>query len=173
VRRSGCKTSDTLNILVHPLSVANFSFSNSLLNVSFSNTALYYDSLYWDFGDGSPFNSTLNPSHTFAQNGIYTACLHTYNSCGVDSVCKTINLSTVGIQELQQNSTFIKNSNGYQLFDSKPIGNYAVYDLSGRCVFQSKESNNTVNLDLTAFEKGCYLLYYQLETKPKKLKLIW
>lgn len=173
VSRNGCVNTDTLNISVNPLTTANFSYANNLLNVNYSNTSSYYDSLYWDFGDGSALNFSANPSHVYAQNGIYTTCLHTFNSCGSDSVCKVINLSTVGMNEIDVTFSLIKNSSGFQLRDSKSIDSYALYDFSGRCLFQSKEANNLLNLDFSNYQSGCYLLRYQQNSTSKSLKLMW
>lgn len=34
----------------------------------------------WDFGDGSPHDNTANPTHTFANAGVYQVCLTTVSS---------------------------------------------------------------------------------------------
>ena len=49
---------------------------------------------YWDFGDGN-VDSVANPSHTYAGSGSYSVCLWTTDSCGIDSVCITIDVCAI------------------------------------------------------------------------------
>jgi PKD repeat protein len=56
-----------------------------------TNTPTSWD---WDFGDGS--TSTLqDPSHTYADNGIYTVCLTAANSTAADTHCEDVNVGGV------------------------------------------------------------------------------
>jgi PKD repeat protein len=57
----------------------------------FSGTATEATTYAWDFGDGSPLGSGLNPSHTYALSGTYTVCVTAY---GCDSVttCDVVNI---------------------------------------------------------------------------------
>ncbi len=43
----------------------------------------------WDFGDGNT-STAQNPTHTYAENGIYTVCLTATNSAGSDVSCQEI-----------------------------------------------------------------------------------
>ncbi len=43
----------------------------------------------WNFGDGNT-SASQNPSHSYSSNGNYLVCLTVTDSCGGDSVCKTI-----------------------------------------------------------------------------------
>ncbi len=73
---------------------ASFSYTVSGNSVTFNNTSSNFTSSFWSFGDGS--NSTSqNPTHTYAQNGTYQACLTIYDSSGCsDNVCQYILIST-------------------------------------------------------------------------------
>jgi PKD repeat protein len=45
----------------------------------------------WDFGDGSPTSTLMNPSHTYAANGNYTVCLSVADGNGnTDTWCSTV-----------------------------------------------------------------------------------
>lgn len=44
----------------------------------------------WDFGDGSPTDSTQNPTHVYSANGTYTVCLITTSLCDADTVCQSV-----------------------------------------------------------------------------------
>lgn len=54
-----------------------------------------YDNLSWDFGDGSPAGSGVNPMHTYTMNGTYTVVLTAMNTCG--TVYDTIQVVVAGI----------------------------------------------------------------------------
>jgi hypothetical protein len=54
----------------------------------------------WDFGDGNA-SAEQNPTHTYAESGVYTVCLSVGNSAGIDSSCQTLNVAlTSSMQNL-------------------------------------------------------------------------
>ncbi len=53
--------------------------------VQFQSISKLAADLLWDFGDGSPFSSTTNPTHTFTKTGTYTVTLYASN----DTTCVT------------------------------------------------------------------------------------
>ena len=77
--------------MVAPQPSADFSFSNSGLDFNFNNTsqASGATTYLWDFGDGNT-SATLNPSHTFLTDSAYNVCLFLADSCGVDTICQTV-----------------------------------------------------------------------------------
>jgi PKD repeat protein len=61
----------------------------SVVNFTDASTVLGTATYSWTFGDGNA--STLqNPSHTYANSGIYTVCLTVNDSCYTDSICKQV-----------------------------------------------------------------------------------
>jgi PKD repeat protein len=64
------------------------------LTVTFTSTSTgTIESFEWDFGDGSPKNTTDNPAiHTYAAEGTYNAILKVANSGGQDTISLTINV---------------------------------------------------------------------------------
>lgn len=173
VSRGGCSATDTVNINVQPLPLSDFTFSNNLLSVSFLSTASNQDSLYWDFGDGSSFDYSTNPQHSYTQNGIYTACLHTFNSCGTDSVCKTINLSTVGITELKSELKILRSDWGYTVNSIKSIGNYNLTDAYGRILISGNANESNIDLRLEHLPRGIYILNQLNGATSIQIKLMW
>ncbi|MEI6434226.1 MAG: PKD domain-containing protein [Bacteroidota bacterium] len=69
--------------------VAAFGSKVQIPLVSFTDSSSHADSWFWDFGDGY-FSNLQNPMHSYAQQGIYEVCLTVEDSCGSDTVCKTI-----------------------------------------------------------------------------------
>jgi PKD repeat protein len=67
--------------------------------VNFANNSVGTTTYYWDFGDGSPASTEVNPSHTYAQNGSYTVVLTATNACGVAKYTQEIIYITTGTGE--------------------------------------------------------------------------
>jgi PKD repeat protein len=58
-------------------------------DVQFQNATeplYYYNTYEWDFGDGTPVSTELNPSHTYLENGSFTITMTATNSLGTDTV---------------------------------------------------------------------------------------
>ena len=56
-----------------------------------TNTSGTLTSRSWDFGDGSPLNTTVNPSHTYINGGLYNVKLIENNSVGCsDTITKSV-----------------------------------------------------------------------------------
>ena len=47
----------------------------------------------WDFGDGNT-SSLQNPSHTYAAAGTYSVCLIATDTCGSDTLCKNVTVTS-------------------------------------------------------------------------------
>lgn len=76
-------------------SLITFTASNTLVGgstFSFNTNADTSFSALWDFGDGSPLDTTFNPQHTYSSNGSFNACLYVTTSCGTDTVCTLVNV---------------------------------------------------------------------------------
>ncbi len=76
--------------------VAAFISSANLLSANFMAGG-GFPSVVWDFGDGSPTDSTNNPNHIYAQAGTYSVQLIVFNACGLSdttvqsvTVCDTL-----------------------------------------------------------------------------------
>lgn len=66
---SGCLATDSMNVEVKPVPVANFTFESkpdyTNLDVFFTNTSQYSDSWSWTFGDGTG-SLEFNPTHYYS-----------------------------------------------------------------------------------------------------------
>jgi len=54
--------------------------------VYFSSNSTNYDSLHWDFGDGSTAENNTDPSHTYTVPGVYLVTLTAYGAGGTSSI---------------------------------------------------------------------------------------
>lgn len=81
---------------------ANFDFTQTCIEntaVQFANTSIQGASYIWDFGDGSPTSSDINPTHTYPAIGAYEVSLIAFNSVtcnSTDTIKKVVNITTQG-----------------------------------------------------------------------------
>lgn len=97
VDSNGCQTSDTTTIFINPTPVANFGntavCNGNVTEFSDSSTTSSgtINTWSWDFGDGSPLDTTQNPSHIYSLSGNDTATLIISNNYGCkDTISKAI-----------------------------------------------------------------------------------
>jgi len=72
-----------------PTPLANFTFVTQIPKVSFFDNSFSAFSWFWDFGDGY-FSNLKNPEHLYSTQGIYNVCLQITDSCGADTICKSV-----------------------------------------------------------------------------------
>lgn len=83
----------TLQVSLFP--EASFSFDANFNQVSFLNGSLHADTYSWDFGDGTPPLLAVDPTHTYAEDGVYTVTLSAANACGTDEFSLTLTIVTL------------------------------------------------------------------------------
>ena len=79
---------DYVSVLDDPISA--YTYSEDGLTVTFVDGSLDADAYSWDFGDGNS-STEQNPTHTYANEGIYEVELTVTNECGSHTSTQTIN----------------------------------------------------------------------------------
>lgn len=93
---NGCSNSDVVTVTIDNSFNVSFNANPTTgmapLGVTFNNTSTGTGSFIWNFGDGSPTNSTSNnPAHEYQFEGSYQATLYGVSSLGcLDSASITI-----------------------------------------------------------------------------------
>lgn len=151
-------------IIVCPLPFAGFSYTDSLLTVSFSDTSTNTTSWYWNFGDGN--NDTVqNPVHNYTNPGTYFVCLYATNFCGTDSICDSITVTDVGI------SRYLSGG-GIHIYPNPNSGQFTItvqgsefkssiyiYNILGEPVYQlTNQPINQLTIDISSLPAGMYML---------------
>lgn len=141
--------------------------SNSIVNnvVTFTNTSTNATSYQWDFGDASN-GTSQNPTHTYGSIGNYTVTLIASNSCDADTIVLTISILSVSGIELIDNSmgiTIYPNPSSGEFmisFNEILVGSVGIkiYNLSGEVLIEQKNVANTLEIDLSDYSAGIYLL---------------
>lgn len=175
---SGCVATMTKQnyILVHPKPKANFNYTPAsgidILNpeVSFQNTSSGYDNAFWNFNDGSTVIAETNPSHTYADTGVYQVKLvvSTIYNC-VDSISIPLKVNEISTMYVPNAFTPDGNSlndvfapSGIQVYDYKMM----IFDRWGEKIFESSVLNEGWDGKKggTLCREGVYV--YKIEFKP-------
>ncbi|MDA0364094.1 MAG: PKD domain-containing protein [Bacteroidetes bacterium] len=84
-----------------PFPAANFTIDTTQMPlISFTDISTNSPTTWhWDFGYNNDTSVVQNPSYTYTQNGTYTVCLAVTNTLGSDTVCKTVTIRGIGIDE--------------------------------------------------------------------------
>lgn len=79
-------------ICPNPVSLFTFTYIDSLLTVSYSDSSSNATNWLWDFGDGSS-DTVQNPIHSYSSSGTYNTCLVISNACSSDTLCDSVTVS--------------------------------------------------------------------------------
>ena len=93
---TGSCSSDTActTLIICPApALASYSYVTTYPTVDFTDASQNAASYSWNFGDGSPLDNTVNPSHTYSTFGTYQVCLTITDTCGGTNMhCKSISV---------------------------------------------------------------------------------
>lgn len=100
---TGCTNTTTVSVAANPRTTPSFTSNVPCfgLPTNFTDaTGNTPNQWQWDFGDGSPLNTTQNPSHTYATPGTYSVTLTTQNSFGcVDSITTVVTVNPLPVAD--------------------------------------------------------------------------
>ncbi len=159
---SGCKVSDTLNIIKNPNPVAGFTINNTsqcLLNNSFTfnDTCSNITSRNWDFGTGAWGAGPKTPITAFANAAAYTIRLKVINNftC-VDSVSRIIQVNPQPVASFGVNSlSQCLHGNSFIFTDNSSIGSGT---LNRNWCFGNGDSSTLLNAVKTYGAPANYLV---------------
>ncbi len=87
----GCDSIITTTTTLSPSPIADFSYSVSGNEVTFTNLSEDFNTLLWDFGDDS-VSATISPIHIYSSPGNYTISLSANNNCASDTTYREIEI---------------------------------------------------------------------------------
>lgn len=142
---------------------ADFTYSSSGNQVTFSHPTTSTAKYLWQYGDGHT-DTAANPVHTYASSGTYTVSHTAYTNCFTETVKETISLYRTGIENINANISPIKiaqNGDGNITFIFPQEGTYSrleVFDISGRLIkkYTVNGQNITDNLVPGFYEYRAY-----------------
>lgn len=174
-------SSTSSKVLVQPLPLVSFQFTNNNETVFFENNTLYGDSYIWNFGDGV-YALTENPHHTYPSLGTYTVTLTATNDCGTTYISKDITLMPTSTTDLKQSLTATVNPNPNDgTFNLNIIANKAepivasLWDVRGtellRRTFNTKQGTTIVTFEEDV-PAGIYILRLMAKEATASLKIL-
>lgn len=180
---NGCITDQSVTIGADSL-LPNAGFSSFVVGntVTFNNTSSDGKAFFWNFGDGNT-STDVSPTHLYGNGAIYSVLLAAENFCGTDSLVKTIDVNSTGIDE-------VSNKNGLVVFpnpapssanlqiNTSLVGENAtliIYDMNGKMLHNEVLPTNTVltrTLQASQFAAGEYFIELRGTNKTLTQKLI-
>ncbi|MFA6057820.1 MAG: PKD domain-containing protein [Taibaiella sp.] len=122
----------------------------------------------WDFGDGSPTSTQVNPEHIYASSGQYNVTLTVYNGCGSYNVSLIINVSlNTGIVTLSNGQAVVNiypnPANQAVSIENKTIDikmkEIMVFNTLGAMVYRNNaNSDQQHQLSVSEFASGMYII---------------
>lgn len=142
-----------------------FTYSTSVNNVQFTDLSTAANQWTWDFGDGN-YATNQNPSHTYASPGTYIACLIVSDGACSDTICKTINIAAVGLNDLDISgsvSVFPNPASGQVFLDfsGKNFGaaEITLSNILGEKLNETKMAASGLKmLDVSGYPEGVYFV---------------
>ncbi|MBR9921954.1 MAG: S8 family serine peptidase [Bacteroidetes bacterium] len=177
---------DTLEqvIYVNAPASAEFSYTISDLQLSFSNLSVNADNYSWDFGDGLGQSTEAEPVYEYTAPGEYIVTLQATNECGTSEFELTISLSADGINSKQAvwDLSLAPNPNDGQFIlsldnpEKRQSVVISILDISGKLVYENDVSINSGNqqfqMDVRNFSSGLYILRVSDGTRQSHRKFV-
>jgi gliding motility-associated-like protein len=151
---STCNVYDTAQhtVQVYQQPVAGFLVQGDTFRfdkpVHFTNNSIYYDHLFWNFGDGDTIEDETNPTHTYENIGDMNVCIIASNSVCADTMCKNIFISFSALIGVP--NAFSPNGDGVNdvvKVEGKGIVGlvFRIYNRWGEKVFETHDKNEGWN----------------------------
>ncbi len=168
---------DTLGIDNIP--VSKFAYeqdSLDYLSVQFTDLSYFEpEQYYWDFGDGST-STEINPSHIFAEKGIYEVCLTVSNDKSTDKSCRTLNIAMTDATDVPaKNFSIDIFPNPVDDILLLTISDYlpenafmVIYSVQGKKAINKKVKYGWNSIDVRKLQSGIYI--YNVLDQDKLLK---
>jgi gliding motility-associated-like protein len=153
---TGCDSVLILNFTVKPTPILDFSADKTEVyvdnpTVNFTNNSANYDFISWNFADGSPSSSEVNPTHTFPPiPGTYSVTLSIYlDDCPVSGTIDITVKENVDFSFVLPN-VFTPNGDGTNDVFTNAVQNAASVELEilnrwGNLVFRTTDPESVWN----------------------------
>ncbi len=148
------------------VTVAGFEIEQNQHIIYCTDTSLWAESYYWDFGDGTT-DTVQNPVHMYTSSGTYVITQQVSSDCNSDVAYDTVDIVITGIPNTPRKIgiTFIYelNADNVQIISANNnINEIKVYGING-LVYRTIKliDRNKYLLDISSLPKGMYLISVQ------------
>jgi len=164
----GCIASVNGTAFIHTLPTTNFSVNDVCLynSVSTNNTSVMGNSTLtysWDFGDGSIFDTSINPSHIYANAGIYQIDLTatSIQNCS-STITQTVTIYDLPIPIFSANSVCVHSSMSF--LDSSVPSTGVIVNWQWDILNDNTTEYSTQNTSHTFTNGGTYPVQLTIES---------
>jgi hypothetical protein len=182
---NGCTgTSANVPVVVNPSPVAVGSATTDVNGlVQFTNNSTNFFASQWNFGDGTAFSNSTNPSHLYTQNGVYQVSLTVYNDCGSNTITFNVEVLQTGIKALNndQSLSIAPNPTKDQILvdfndaSTKSL-NINLVNLAGQVIYTESINNFNgkfkQNIGLGNFASGVYFVQMVTDSQVITRKVV-
>lgn len=167
----------TWDFTVNP-AVASYSEIINSNQVSFTNTSAAFDSLVWNFGDGTT-STDENPVHNYSATGLYTVTL-TSTKCGKSATqTKALQIDTLlNVNEIDEVNPFtiypnpVSNQFSVVLNKIYKTTSVVVYDILGNIIMKTEGKDlEVLNMDCSSLSSGTYFIKIAADQKVYTSKI--
>lgn len=159
----GCSASDDVQVEFYPLPNAAFTYSNVTVDsVQFTQVDTGYGAV-WTFGDGAT-STTVNPTHTYAGDGVYTVTLQVTDSNGCVSTSRdTLTILGTGVKAItpQQVKLFPNPTTGQLNILPAVEGELFIQSTTGEVVRRFNAHHSVSHITVEGLPSGVYFLFIQ------------
>ena len=154
---------------------ANFTYSQSNLTFSFTNSSVGASAQTWYFGDGDS-SSQVSPTHTYATDGSYTIQLICSNACGSDT--SEITTTVVGISDLQLQTLEISPNPAGNWFEIRLEGTaqgpvaLRIWDMLGNEMLSQTMNSSSLRIETGNWPRGMYIIEVTQRNQSSKSRLV-
>lgn len=150
---------------------ANFSFLENLGTINFTNQSSNFDSLLWNFGDGTTTTAT-NPSKTFTTNGEKTITLTAIKNLCAESFSKTILINSLSTINLGSEQPYIYPNPAADLLNISRNKDFCFQIINnlGQIVYSEKLLKKEHQIDISNLSAGIYILIFDDYNRYKFIK---
>jgi hypothetical protein len=151
--------------------------------VQFTNNSTNFFATQWNFGDGTAFSNSTNPSHLYTENGVYQVSLTVYNDCGSNTVTFNVEVLQTSIKALNndQSLSIAPNPTKDQILvdfndaNTKSL-NINMVNLAGQVIYSEIINNFNgkfkQNISLGNFASGVYFIQMVTDSRVITRKVI-
>lgn len=176
-----CADSTMGSVRVIDTAIAKFGYNLMGGIVQFIDSTKNGYSYSWNFGDGSPADTTQNPMHTYTGNGSYQVCLTVTDSlnCSSSMYCDSVTITAAGISEeiaasgIQVYPNPVSNYLHIQTTDHALIQRVTITNLVGETILDMPVSGKkTWVCDMSGYAIGVYLVKVKSENSVVPYRII-
>jgi PKD repeat protein len=182
INQNVCGESEEVTVSQAQFPVANFSYTQtSGYTISFDNNSQNGFDYEWIF-DSLGTSLFANPAFTFPDSGPYQITLIASNPCSSDTITKTIVVTFVGIQDLDESANFSVSPNPSsgdfiltQNDTKSSISGLTLHDISGRVVYQNRQEIkgfSNIILPASNLPVGMYFLHFETLNGTVNIRLL-